>query len=470
MVQRAGNGVVKKGRDAGLEAKIADRKFPQSVEAERYVLGAILLDPNIAETLLQSLQEHEFFSTRHQKIFRVVSAVYDRLTSVDPVLVRDELEKLGLAEECGGMDYLDELMLTVSSIANAEHHARTLREKSTLRSLISACTEIIQGAYDSEERAENQLDRAEHLILDIGETDGGEDFVQLETIIDQEFDRMDRERGQLSGLMTEFHDLDNMTTGLRPSELIIIAGRPSMGKTSFAMNIVSNAARQDKVVAIFSLEVAREQLVQNLLCSTARVDAQKFRKFELSETDFQQLVDAADDLRRRKVFIDDTPGLNPLTLKAKARRLHRRHKLDLIVIDYLQMMEGSGSGESRQQEVSKISRSLKGLARELQVPCVVLSQLSRGVENRESHRPRMSDLRESGAIEQDADVICLLYREEYYFPDRDELKGKAEIILAKQRNGPTGKVELGFFNQYMRFENLSSNRDSDEASSGGANW
>ena len=456
-------GGAKRSADSGFESKIADRKFPQSVEAEKYVLGAVLLDPSLAETILQTLTENDFFSTRHQKIFGVISEIYDRFTTVDSVLVRDELEKLGLDEECGGLEYLDELMLTVSSIANAEFHARTLREKATLRGLISTCTELIQNAYDYEERAANQLDTAEQRILDIGDSGAGEEFVQIEKVIDEEFDRLERDRGNLTGVMTGFSDLDNMTTGLRPSELIIVAGRPSMGKTSFAMNIVANVAQQGKTVAIFSLEVAREQLVQNLLCSCAQVDAQKFRKFELGDRDFQNIVDAAGELRSQKVFIDDTPGLNPLTLKAKARRLHRRHPIDLIVIDYLQMMEGSGSTESRQQEVSKISRSLKSLARELQAPAMVLSQLSRGVENRESHRPRLSDLRESGAIEQDADVVCLLYREEYYFPDREEIKGQAEVILAKQRNGPTGKVQLKFFNHIMRFANLDLTHHSEES-------
>ena len=259
--------------------------------------------------------------------------------------------------------------------------------------------------------------------------------------------------------MTGFTDLDNMTTGLHPAEYVIVAGRPSMGKTSFAMNVVEAVALKGRRVAIFSLEVSRDQLGQNLLCSFSRVDAQKVRKSSgLSTADWQALTDGAQQLRQLKIYIDDTPGLSPLALKAKARRLHAREPLDLIVIDYLQLMETPGA-ESRQQEVSGISRSLKSLARELNVPLIAISQLSRGVETREQHKPRLSDLRESGAIEQDADLVLLLYREEYYQPENEEAKGKAEVIVAKQRNGPTGSVHLAFLSHFMKFENLARRND-----------
>jgi len=256
--------------------------------------------------------------------------------------------------------------------------------------------------------------------------------------------------------MTGFIDLDDKTTGLSPAELIIIAGRPSMGKTSFSMNIVENVAKQGKAIAIFSLEVSKDQLVQNLLCSFSRVNAQKFRKNDLSEADWNNLVHGAHQLGEMNIYIDDTSSITPLNLKAKARRLYARNPFDLLIIDYLQLMEGSGANENRQQEISKISRNLKGLARELNIPIIAISQLSRGVENRESHRPRLSDLRESGAIEQDADLVLLLYREEYYYPDKEEAKGRAEAIIAKQRNGPVGKIQLTFMKDYMKFESIAS--------------
>jgi replicative DNA helicase len=436
------------------EPTIGDRKLPQSLEAEQCVLGSILLDAAVAGSIVNLLAERDFYSPRHQRIFRAIQDLYDQLSTVDPVLVRDHLEQKGHAEETGGMEYLEDLMRSVASVANADYHARRVREKSILRHLISTCTQIIQNAYESDETASQQLDHAEQQVLEIGETGSTKDFVEIQEVIDKHFELLDERRGHLVGLLTGFTDLDAMTTGLHPAEFIIVAGRPSMGKTSFCMNVIERVATQGKAVAIFSLEVGQDQLVQNLLCSFAQVNAQDFRKDTLSREQFSDLVDSAEKLRELKIFIDDTPGLTPLSLKAKARRLFKRQRFDMIVIDYLQLMETADGIESRQQEVSKISRSLKALARELNVPVIAISQLSRLVENRESHRPRLSDLRESGAIEQDADVVLLLYREEYYYPERDEAKGKAEVIIAKQRNGPTGSVQLAFRSQVMRFENL----------------
>ncbi len=434
------------------QTKILDRKLPQSLEAEQYVIGAMLLDETIVPDLLQLLSFTDYFSPRHQKIFQAIQHVYDNLATLDPVLVRDRLQKQGLEEEVGGMDYLEELMLTVSTVANADYHAKEVRDKAILRHLITSCTEVIQGAYESEDGAAQQLDKAEQMVMEISNSGRASDFIQVETVVDEIFKNFHEERSR--GVMSGFHDLDNITTGLHPANLIIVAGRPSMGKTTFSMNIVENVARAGGAVAIFSLEVSKDMLIQNLLCSFSRVDAQRFRKNELVEQDWEKLVHGADQLRKLKIYVDDTSSLTPIGLRAKARRLHRKQKLDMIVIDYLQLMEGSGGQESRQQEISKISRSLKGLARELDVPVITLSQLSRGVENRESHRPRLSDLRESGAIEQDADLVMLLYREEYYKPDKEEAKGKGEVIIAKQRNGPTGSVELAFRNRFMKFENL----------------
>jgi replicative DNA helicase len=361
---------------------------------------------------------------------------------------------MGLAAEVGGMEYLEEIMGAVSTVANAEFHARNVREKAILRHLITACTEIIRNAYESDEQANEQLDTAEESILEIASSGRTDDFVEIQKVIDAHFEQLDRRKGNLEGLLTGFRDLDEKTTGLHPAEFVIVAGRPSMGKTSFALNVVETAALAGKAVALFSLEVNRDQLVQNLLCSFARVDALKFRKGDLTDIEWQAIVDGAHRLRELKIYIMDAPNHTPLALKSKARRLFTRRKFDLLVIDYLQLMETSENSENRQQEVAKISRSLKALARELNIPILAISQLSRGVENRESHRPRLSDLRESGAIEQDADLVLLLYREEYYYQDKEEAKGKAEVIIAKQRNGPTGTVKLKFFKEYVKFANL----------------
>jgi replicative DNA helicase len=433
---------------------IADRVLPQSVEAEQFVLGALLLDPSsVAPSLLSLLSEKDFYSTRHQRIFFAIRELYDELSRVDSILVRDKLEERGESDGAGGLEYLRELIDCVTTVANAEYHGRRVKDKAVLRHLITTCTEIVRNAYESDEPAPVQLDQAEQRILDIGHSGSASDFIEIQKVIDAHFDQFDQ--GNLAGVPTGFKELDEITTGLRPAELIVVAGRPSMGKTSLCMNIVDTVAGAGKTVAVFSLEVSREQLVQNLLCSFSRVNAQECRKNTLSPAQWNALIEGAARLREYRIFIDDSPGLTPLAMKAKARRLHARHHLDLVVIDYLQLMEGGdSSGDNRQQEVSKISRSLKSLARELNVPVIAISQLSRGVENRESHRPRLSDLRESGAIEQDADLVLLLYREEYYYPDRDECKGKTEVIVAKQRNGPTGKVELAFISPYMRFENL----------------
>jgi len=369
------------------------------------------------------------------------------------------MERRGWTEAIGGLAFMEELIERVPTAANAEYYARIVREKAILRNLVNCCGEVIQNVFESHQPAKEQLASAENRVFEIGQRGIGRDFVGIAEVIDEQFEKIGRSPGELEGTVyTGFRDLDGMTTGFHPAELIIVAGRPSMGKTSFCMNCVEHAAMNGKKVAIFSLEVSKDQLVQNLLCSFSRVDAHRVRQRSLSREMWQKLVDGAAKLSEAKIFIDDTAGMNPLGLKSKARRLHRKEKLDMIVIDYLQLMEVSDA-ESRQQAISEVSRGLKGLAKELQVPVVTISQLSRGVENRESHKPRLADLRESGAIEQDADLVLLLYREEYYKPEKEEARGKAEVILAKQRNGPVGSVELAFLNQYMRFENLAAHYD-----------
>jgi replicative DNA helicase len=442
-----------------LESRLAERRLPHNLEAEQSVLGALLVDHETAATVFQRLTAEDFYSPRHARVFDILRVIYDRHSTIDEVMVLEEMEKQGVAEALGGMSFLETLVARVPTAANAEHYAGIVHEKGILRALVAKCSEIIQGVYESERSAREQLDAAEQMVLEIGERDTGSDFVQIGQVIDDHFDRLDQKHGE-DGLRSGFVDLDSKTTGFRPSEFVIVAGRPSMGKTTFCLNVIENVAMAGKRVAIFSLEVSTDQLIQNVLCSFSRVDAHKLRQRTLSQSQWHDLIEGATRLREMQVFIDDTPGLNPLTLKAKARRLHSRKRLDLILIDYLQLME-MGGAESRQQEISAVSRSLKALARELRVPVIAVSQLSRGVENREDHKPRLSDLRESGAIEQDADLVLLLYREEYYKPENEDSKGKAEVIVAKQRHGPTGSVPLVFRGDIMRFESFSRHEDAE---------
>jgi replicative DNA helicase len=441
-----------------VESRLGERKLPHNLEAEESVLGALLVDCSVAATVFQILTADDFYSPRHGKVFAAFQTLYDRNSTLDEVMALAELERQGLAESVGGMEFFGQLIQKVPAAANADYYARIVREKAILRSLVGVCGEVIQSVYESTAPAKDQLDIAEQKVFEIGRLGVGRDFISIGEILDEHFERFSKE-GELEGTVyTGFTQLDEMTTGFHPAEFIIVAGRPSMGKTSFSLNCVEQAAIKGKRVAIFSLEVSKDQLIQNLLCAFSRVEAHRVRKRSLSRGEWKQLVEAAAQLSQTKIFVDDTPGLTPLAIKAKARRLHAKEPLDLIVIDYLQLLEVAGL-ENRQQEISAASRSLKSLARELNVPLVAISQLSRGVENRESHKPRLSDLRESGAIEQDADLVLLLYREEYYRPDKEEAKGKAEVIIAKQRNGPTGSVELAFRSHFMKFENLSERRE-----------
>jgi len=462
MVRRKGGsedgGLASRGN---VEAELSQRKLPHNLEVEESVLGALLVDSSVAASVFQVLTPEDFYSPRHAKLFAVLQALYDKHSTIDEMMALSELERLGLAESVGGMEFLAELMRRVPTAANAEYYAKVVEEKAILRALIGTCTTVIQSVYETDAPAREQLDSAEQKVFEIGHRSMGRDFVELAELMDAHFEKLSKsEDGATDVLLTGFGDLDRMTTGFHPAEFIIVAGRPSMGKTSFSMNCVEYAALQGKRIAIFSLEVSKDQLVQNLLCSFTKVDAHRVRQRSLSKDMWQRLLDGAAQLSQTKVFIDDTPGLTPLSLKAKARRLHSREPLHLIVIDYLQLMEVGGI-ENRQQEISTVSRSLKSLARELNVPVIAISQLSRGVENRESHKPRLADLRESGAIEQDADVVLLLYREEYYKPEKEDAKGKAEIIIAKQRNGPTGSVHLAFQSQHVRFQSLAQHEDGD---------
>ncbi|MGE3165272.1 MAG: replicative DNA helicase, partial [Planctomycetota bacterium] len=437
------------------------RTPPHNAEAERGLLGSLLLSCSDTAAILENLLPEHFFNRRHQVLYEHIRGIYDRDGGIDMILLRDSLARENLLEEIGGTDYLLVLTESVQTSANAEHYAEIVRDRALRRALIATCTEVIQSAYEDSADAGEQLDRAEQRIFEVSEQVQSEEIVPLRDAIKSTFDLLDQWAKGNTGMPTGFVDLDKKINGLQPSELIVVAGRPSMGKTTLSLNIARNVALQSKgSVLVFSLEVDRTQMAINLLCSTARVSASKVRSMDLPPRDWQKLTTGADRLSEAKVFIDDSAGLNSMSIRAKARRMKAKYDISLVVIDYLQLLEHGGRRhESRQQEISTISRSLKLMAKELKVPVITISQLSRAVEQREDHRPRMSDLRESGAIEQDADLVLLLYREEYYKPEKEEAKGKAEVIIAKHRNGPVGTIPLAFFGEFMAFDNLAFQQD-----------
>lgn len=423
------------------------------------VLGSMLIEEEAIPYVLEIIDENVFYKDAHKKIFSSIIELYDQRKAVDLITLVEKLKNDNALEAVGGASYLTALTNVVPTAANAAHYARIVKEKSILRLLINNATQIVASAYETEEGVDELLDSAEKMIFEIADRriEGG--FISIKEIIKDSIETIDKlyqKKAHVTGIPTGYKDFDTKTAGLQPSDLIIVAGRPSMGKSAFAINIVEYASLVEKIpVAFFSLEMAKEQLVQRLLCSHARVDAHKVRTGFLSGSDWPSLTTAAGRLSEAPIFIDDTPGISVLELRAKARRLKSHHNIQLIVLDYLQLMRGSGYSENRQQEISDISRSLKALARELNVPIIAISQLSRAVESRTDHRPQLSDLRESGAIEQDADVVVLLIREEYYNPT-EQNKGIAEAIIAKQRNGPVGTVKLTFIKEYTRFEDFAS--------------
>jgi replicative DNA helicase len=438
-----------------------DRTLPHNLEAERSVLGAILINNHAFNQAAEVIDAQAFFRDAHRRIFEKMVTLTDRSDPVDLVTLKDELVRSGELDEVGGPAYISALTDGVPRSANVEHYARIVKEKSTLRRLIQSASEVLARAYDAEEDADNLLDEAERSIFEIADNRMRTGFVRVSELVDsgyQLIEQLQSSRGLVTGVPTGFVDLDEMTSGFQPSDLIIVAARPSMGKTSFVMNIALNSAIQaNRTIGVFSLEMSKEQLFLRMLTSEARVDAHRFRGGFLGEQDYARLVQAFGRLHDAKVFIDDTPSAGILEMRAKARRLKLEHGLDMLVIDYLQLMQGRGRFDNRQQELAAISRSLKILAKELQVPIVALSQLSRATETRGDHRPQLSDLRESGALEQDADVVLFIFREEMYMVDGErnpESEGVAEIIIGKQRNGPIGSVKLAFLKQYTRFENL----------------
>lgn len=432
-----------------------DLRVPCNLEAERAVLGALMLYADAVGDVNDVLAPEDFYVPKHQLVYRAILEAYDQAAQADPIAVEDRLQRQGKLEEAGGLDYLLDLAQSVVSAAGVVYHANLVREKAILRRLLETCTEIAREAYDGGGSARDLLDDAERRIFEIARVGAAGETHSITELLVQTFARIDNLRsreGRLTGLATGYPDLDDMTAGLQPGELVVIAGRPSMGKTSFALNLVERIAGQGHGVAFFSLEMSSQQIIQNLLCCRAQIDGQAMRKGRITDAQYRRLQDEASELYEAPIYVDDSPDASPITVRAKCRRLKQRHDIKMVVIDYLQLMSLGGRVETRQQEIATISRTLKAIARELKVPVIALSQLNRDAE-RDNREPRMSDLRESGAIEQDADVIMLLHREDYYRPT-DENRGLAQVILAKQRNGPTGRVTFRFFREFMRFESF----------------
>jgi len=443
---------------------LAQRLPPQNLEAEVSVLGGVLLENEALNRVLEVIKEEDFYRESHRKIFSAILQLYERAEPVDLVTLCEALKKREELEGVGGIDYLNALVNSVPTAANIVYYARIVKEKSILRKVIYRATEIISRGYADSGDVDQFLDQAERSIFEICEDRVRPSFYPIKDIIKSSFKTIEKlyeKRQLITGVPTGFDKLDELTSGLQPSDLIIVAGRPSMGKTALALNIAQHAAIHDGVSsAIFSLEMAKEQLALRMLCSEAKVDAHRLRGGFLSESDWPKLTRAAGSLSEAPIFIDDTPGITVLEMRAKARRLKAENRLGLVIVDYLQLMRGRSESETREQEISDISRSLKSLAKELTVPVVALSQLNRRVEERGDRRPQLADLRESGAIEQDADVIIFIYRDEIYNRSEDNPhKGRAEIIIGKQRNGPTDRFELAFLEKYTCFENLSPLRE-----------
>jgi len=428
---------------------------PQNLDAERSVLGSLLLHADAVADVAY-LKPDDFYLPKHQRIYESITATFDRCSQTDVITVGEDLDRRGVLDEAGGRETLLDLVGAVVSSAGVEYHAELVREKAIQRKLLEICLDISRLAYENAHEAKELLDEAERRIFEVARMDKDGDAQSISSILQATFERIDnlREReGRITGLGTGYYDFDDMTGGMQGGELLILAARPSMGKTSLALNLVERVASLGHGTAFFSLEMSSQQVIQNMLCCRAQIDGQAMRQGRITDQQYRRLQEEAERLYEADIFVDDSPGLSITQMRAKARRLKQKHNIEMIVVDYLQLMTAGGRVENRQQEISTISRGLKGISRELNVPVIALSQLNRDVENRDDHKPRMSDLRESGAIEQDADVIMLLHREEYFKPT-EENAGLAQLIIAKQRNGPTGEVTLRFFRQFMRFENF----------------
>ncbi|MEI7904508.1 MAG: replicative DNA helicase [Candidatus Firestonebacteria bacterium] len=436
-----------------------ERIPPQNIEAEKSVLGSMLIEQEAVEKVIELLKESHFYRDAHRKLFNIIVTLYDTSQPVDIITVSEELKKKSQLEAVGGMEYITELINAVPTAANVGYYAHIVREKGALRDLINVATNIVGEAYQEESKVDELLDKAEHSIFEVSEKRVKQGFIKLKELVHNSMEKIEeltQRQTLVTGVATGFDRLDEMTTGFHGGELIIVAARPGMGKTSLMLSIAQHAAIVNKLpVAIFSLEMSSEQISMRLLCSEARVNLHRLRSGRLYKEDWPKLIMAASSLSEASIYIDDSSTINALEIKAKTRRLKADNKIGLVIVDYLQMMEGVKQSENRVQEISQISRSLKSLAKEMNVPVVVASQLSRMTErqDRSEKRPQLSHLRESGAIEQDADVVLMLYRESYY--NREvENKAETEIIIGKQRNGPTGIVKVAFLEEYAKFDNI----------------
>ncbi|MGG7179217.1 replicative DNA helicase [Clostridium paraputrificum] len=432
------------------------RSLPQSIEAEQSVIGSMIIDKSAIAQVAEKLGEDDFYRDGHKVIYRAIFEMFKNDMAVDLLTLLEYLKSTDQLERAGGVTYITEVSSSVPTTANLSSYIKIVEEKSILRRLIKSATTIIEDSYNKQGEVEEVLDQAEKKIFDIAEKRTTSDFEPLNVVLERgflEIERLFNNKGEITGVSSGFKDLDAKTSGFQKGDMVLIAARPSMGKTTFALNIAEHAAlREGKSVVIFSLEMSKEQLAYKLLCSEANVDLLKLRTGALEDKDWENIARATGPLSKAKMYIDDTAGVSVMEMRSKCRRLKMEYGIDLIMIDYLQLMSGSSS-ESRQQEVSEISRSIKALAKEMECPVIALSQLSRAPEQRADHRPMLSDLRESGSIEQDADVVMFLYRDEYYNRETED-KNTAECIIAKQRNGPVGTVKMAFLGQLSKFGDL----------------
>lgn len=432
------------------------RSLPQNIEAEQLVIGAMIIDKNSILEVIESLKSDDFYRDSHKIIFSAIIELFQKDIPVDMVTLIDNLRSTEKLEAAGGVTYITQICSSVATTANLSQYIKIVSDKALLRRLIRDSTEIIENSYNNQNDVPGVLDFAEKKIFEIAQNKTTSDFEPMSAVLERgflEIERLFNNKGEITGIPTGFSEIDSKTSGFQKGDMVLIAGRPSMGKTTFALNIAEYAAlREGKSVAIFSLEMSKEQLSHKLLCSVARIDMLNLRTGNLEDADWERIAKASGPLAASKIYIDDTPAISVMEMKSKCRRIKMEHGLDMIIVDYLQLMSGMNT-ESRQQEVSEISRSIKALAKEMQCPVVALSQLSRAPEQRTDHRPMLSDLRESGSIEQDADIVMFLYRDEYYNKETED-KNIAECIIAKQRNGPTGTIKLAWFGQFSKFAGL----------------
>lgn len=433
------------------------RSLPQSIEAEQSVIGSMIIDKGAIAKVLEGLEEEDFYRDGHKIIYRTILEMFRNDIAIDLLTLLEYLKSTDMLERAGGVTYITELSSSVPTTANLDAYIKIVSDKSTLRKLIKSSTAIIEESYNNQSKVEDVVDSAEKKIFNIAEKRTSKDFEPLADVLERGFAQIEKlfnDKGSVTGVPSGFTDLDAKTSGFQSGDMVLIAARPSMGKTTFALNIVEHAAlRENKSVVVFSLEMSKEQLAYKLLCSEANVDMLKLRTGTLEDKDWENIAMAAGPLSKAKIYIDDTAGVTVMEMRSKCRRLKMEYGIDLIVIDYLQLMSGGTGSDNRQQEVSEISRSIKALAKEMECPVIALSQLSRAPEQRADHRPMLSDLRESGSIEQDADIVMFLYRDEYYNKETED-KNIGECIMAKQRNGPVGTVRLAWLGQYSKFGNL----------------